>query len=101
MSKTTHWCPPLSSRRVMLAPIRPRPITPSCMISSFRDCVWPVLDTASPGFLECAIAPDQRIGRAVVVEGGFRRALELRDDPLGQHLAQFDAPLIEGVDLPD
>ena len=28
-------------------------------------------------------------------------ALELRDDTLGQDLAQLDAPLVEGVDLPD
>ena len=31
MSKTTHSWPPLRSRRTMLAPIRPRPIIPSCM----------------------------------------------------------------------
>src|SRR5580692_1912241 len=27
---TTHWWPPFSSRRTMLAPMRPRPIIPSC-----------------------------------------------------------------------
>ena len=32
---------------------------------------------------------------------GFRLALEFRDDALGQHLAKLDAPLVEGVDLPD
>src|SRR5262249_53972442 len=30
-SYTTHWCPPRVSRRTMLAPIRPRPIIPSCI----------------------------------------------------------------------
>src|SRR5262245_14167577 len=47
------------------------------------------------------IATDQVVRRAVVTERGLRRALELRDDSLGQHLAQFDAPLIERVDVPD
>src|SRR5215471_17251144 len=32
-SKTTQSWPPLSSRRTMFAPIRPRPIIPSCMLS--------------------------------------------------------------------
>ena len=31
----------------------------------------------------------------------LRLALELRDDALGQHLAQLDAPLVERVDVPD
>src|SRR5437899_5891484 len=31
MSKTTQSWPPLSRRRTMLAPIRPRPIIPSCI----------------------------------------------------------------------
>ena len=35
MSKTTHSWPPLISRRTMLAPIRPRPIIPSCIIDSW------------------------------------------------------------------
>ena len=36
LSKTTHWWPPLSSRRTMLAPIRPSPIIPSCIADSFE-----------------------------------------------------------------
>src|SRR6516225_8693825 len=32
-SNTTHWCPCLISRRVMLAPIRPSPIIPGCISS--------------------------------------------------------------------
>ena len=51
--------------------------------------------------LELAIAPDQRIGRAVVLELGLRRALELGDDALGERLAQLHAPLVERIDLPD
>src|SRR3954451_25117941 len=34
-SKTTHSCPAFISRRTMLAPIRPRPIMPSCIAGSF------------------------------------------------------------------
>ena len=36
-----------------------------------------------------------------MVELGLRRALELGDDALGEHLAQLDPPLIERVDVPD
>ena len=36
-----------------------------------------------------------------MAERGLRLALELRDDPLGQHLAELDPPLIERVDVPD
>ena len=46
-SYTTHWCPPRIRRRTMLAPIRPRPIIPSCMSDPLlvgsgvvRDSVW-------------------------------------------------------------
>src|SRR5208282_4743871 len=30
ISYTAHWCPPFKSRRTIFAPIRPRPIIPSC-----------------------------------------------------------------------
>src|SRR4029077_13632860 len=36
LSKTTHWWPPLRSRRTMLAPMRPSPISPSCITDSFE-----------------------------------------------------------------
>src|SRR5579862_1049041 len=49
--------------------------------------------------LQLLVSSDQRIRRAVVL--ARRRTLKLRDDVLGQHLAQFHTPLIEGVDLPD
>src|SRR5262249_59275256 len=51
--------------------------------------------------IELTVAADQCVGRTIVIELGFRRAFELRNDPLSQSLAQFDAPLVEGVDLPD
>src|SRR6266545_3504435 len=36
-----------------------------------------------------------------MAESGLRLALEFRDNALGQYFAQFDAPLIERVDVPD
>src|SRR5690348_10477395 len=101
MSNTTHSWPVLSRRRTIFDPIRPSPITPSCMRPSPSDerlqpgCDW------SFGTLERAVAADQRIGGGVVIELRICRALELRDDALCQHLAQLNAPLVEGVDPPD
>src|SRR5688572_11867861 len=51
--------------------------------------------------LELAIAPDQVVGGAVVPKFRLGRAIQLWNDPLRQHLAQIDAPLIEGVDVPN
>src|SRR5207253_69989 len=48
-----------------------------------------------------AEAANQGIGRAVVLEIRLTLALQLRDDALGQQLAELDAPLVERVDLPD
>src|SRR5215467_10839505 len=89
LSKTTHWCPPLMSRRTMFAPIRPSPIIPSCMAVSLL------------AGLEVAVAADEGVGRAVVLESGLRARFQLADDALGEHLAQLDTPLVEGVDAPD
>src|SRR5215471_328414 len=89
LSKTTHWCPPLMRRRTMFAPIRPSPIIPSCMAVSLL------------ARLELAIAADEGVGRAVVLESGLRARFQLADDALGEHLAQLDAPLVEGIDAPD
>jgi hypothetical protein len=36
-----------------------------------------------------------------VVELRLIRIFQLGNDPLRQHLAQFDAPLVEAVDLPN
>src|SRR6187551_3437592 len=57
--------------------------------------------TLSPILLQPAVAPDQRVRRAVVRELGLGCALELRDNALRKHFAELDAPLIERVDLPD
>src|SRR5207302_1873129 len=59
---------------------------------------WPSRSPRAPAL---PIAPDEVVRRAVVVELGLRRALELGDDALGEHLAQLDPPLIERVDVPD
>src|SRR5215218_10971093 len=48
-----------------------------------------------------AVAPDQRVGRAVVGQLRLGVGLELGDDRLRQDLAQLDPPLVEGVDPPD
>src|SRR3990172_8821547 len=98
-SKTTQWWPPARSRRTMFAPIRPRPIIPSCMLCSFERAV--ARRAPSGGSLERSIASDQGVRRAVVAEPGLRLALELREDALRQHLAELHAPLVERVDLPD
>src|SRR5713226_8827812 len=83
------------SRRTMFAPMRPSPIMPSCIASSLE------------GTLELAVTADQVVRRAVMGERGLRLVVDLRpafefqNDALGQHLAQLDAPLVEGVDAPD
>src|SRR5262249_18386677 len=56
---------------------------------------------ASVASLELAITSDQRIGRRVVFELRLGRTLELRNDPLGERLAEFHPPLVEAIDLPD
>src|SRR3954454_2163545 len=48
-----------------------------------------------------AVSPNECVGRRVVVETGVIVGLQLGDDLLGECLPEFDAPLVEGVDLPD
>src|SRR5262245_55827533 len=91
-SKTTHWWPPLRSRRTMLAPMRPNPIIPSCMARipcglrvSQRDLLERVAlggdhgHQLVPGLHEARRAFVLEPGRQRVdVDAGFREA--------GQHL---------------
>src|SRR4029077_8296004 len=49
---------------------------------------------------ESAVPADERGGAAVVLQVGLR-ARQLRDDRGRQLLAQLDAPLVEGDDVPD
>src|SRR5262249_54468672 len=81
------------SRRTRLDPIRPSPAMPSCMGLS----VAMSLSLA----LECAVVPDERVGRRVVAQLGLGGALELGEDRHCQGLSQLDAPLVERVDTPD
>src|ERR1051325_1275125 len=54
---------------------------------------------SSPRFAH-SVATDQGVRRAVVREVRLRLALELRDDPLRELLAELHAPLVEGIDVP-
>ena len=51
--------------------------------------------------LERAIAADQLVRGAVVLEGRLGRGGQFGDDPLGEDFAELDAPLVERVDVPD
>src|SRR5439155_1463051 len=95
ISKTTQSWPCFSSRRTMLAPMRPRPTIPSCIE------LTPVRRRSSRTFFELAITADQGIGRTVMIELGLCAGVEFRNDAQRQHLAELDPPLVEGVDVPD
>src|SRR6516225_4916012 len=87
------------SRRTMLAPIRPSPIMPSCIVVLLSR-------GRSKSKFSCRafhfpITPDQIVRGAVVLELRSCRALQFGNDRLRQRLAQFDAPLIERVDVPN
>src|SRR5262249_51385914 len=58
-----------------------------------RDC--------SQCLLQLPVATDQTVCRTVVAEVGFGFALEFRNDALRENLAEFDAPLVERIDVPD
>lgn len=82
----------------MFAPIRPSPIVPSCMASSSRFPSGAPLRLHAPEGSgpspELAVAPDQRVGRAVVARLRLFPGFELRDDPLRQRLPQLHTPLV-------
>src|SRR4051812_309382 len=80
----TVW-PERRMRSRMLPPILPRPISPNCM---------------SEHFLQFTVGGHQGGGGGVEAgdvgalgQGGF--------DAPGEDLAELDAPLVEGVDVPD
>src|SRR6202453_535216 len=84
----------------MLAPMRPRPIIPNCMCElSLVTDVRARAPSRVPPLL--AVAPDQIVGGAVMLQFRLVGALELWNDALGERLAQFDAPLVEAIDAPD
>ena len=53
------------------------------------------------GLLRVPEFADEVGGGTVVSQLRFGLAGELADDLLRKHLAEFDAPLIEGIDVPD
>src|SRR5580658_11219083 len=114
------------SRLTMFAPIRPKPIIPSCMTYSSRrwiSCDFNPRarltmenssarlrkhgrDARAAARTSCRLfqfpaAQDERARRAVVRRAGSCRGAEFRDDPLGEHLPQLHAPLVKRVDAPD
>src|SRR5258708_19885137 len=48
-----------------------------------------------------AIAANECVSRAIVSEPGFTGTLKLRNNAISQYLPQFNAPLIERIDMPD
>ena len=50
--------------------------------------------------LVAAVAPDQGVGRTVVMQCGLVRCLQFGDDPARERLAKLHSPLIERVDCP-
>src|SRR5262249_15557801 len=57
-------------------------------------CYTSDMETRS-GTRLCAIATDQVVRRAVMIERRVTLTLQLRDDTLRQHFAQLHAPLVE------
>ena len=51
--------------------------------------------------LQFSIPPDQIVRRTVVFEFWRGFAFQFGNDPLGEHLAQLDAPLIKGINVPN
>jgi len=51
--------------------------------------------------LHFSIAANEVVRRAVVLELGRRLAFEFGNDALGKHFAQFDAPLVKRINVPD
>ena len=51
--------------------------------------------------LRATYRENQGVGRAIVLQIALGGGLKLGNDPCRQDLAEFDAPLVEGVDVPD
>src|SRR4051794_1238830 len=70
---------------------------PQWSFSAGCEAVPPLQSSA----LRRAVTPDEVVGRAVVLERGILLVFEFGDDLLRELLAEFYAPLVEGVDVPD
>jgi len=51
--------------------------------------------------LQCSITADEIVRRAIVFEPGRGFALQFGHNSLGQRLAQFHAPLVKRVNVPN
>src|SRR5271157_4842541 len=51
--------------------------------------------------LQLAAAADERVGRTVMLEIKLGHAFEFANDTLRKSLTQLNAPLVEGVDVPE
>lgn len=50
---------------------------------------------------ELAVMADQLVGGAIVLEVGCGGCFEFWNDSLGEDFAEFDTPLVEGVESPE
>jgi hypothetical protein len=108
----------LHGTRQIIVALTKNESVPACTNSSTKKSGFEIIRCASSGrcvtlrsraslhqssrlALELLVTADQVVGRTVMAELWLRLALELGDDALGQNLAEFDAPLIEGIDVPD
>lgn len=53
------------------------------------------------GLFALTIAANEGVGGAIVLQVGLFLAFQFGDDAVGEDFAEFDAPLVEGVDVPD
>src|SRR5690348_5757031 len=51
--------------------------------------------------LQLAVTPDQIVRGTIILQSWRRFAFKFGNDPLGQHLAEFHAPLIKRIKIPD
>src|SRR5258708_5975137 len=51
--------------------------------------------------LSLAVATNQSVRRAIVLEGWCAGTRKFGNNALSQYFAKFDAPLVKGIDMPD
>ena len=98
MSKTTHWWPAFQKPAHHVCS-HPSQTNHSELHSAFS--LLELYKLARFRLLVLPVAADQVVRRTVMSPAPARLAFELRNNALRQHLAQFHAPLVERIDLPD
>src|SRR5919198_492119 len=93
-SYTTHSCPPRIRRRTRLAPIRPRPIIPSCIRSS---SFFPGTEPTPPRLVHPMLAPPSRLSVHELL--GEEPHDERVDVPASHELRSSQGPLELEADL--